>query len=373
MEKTEVVIIGAGVVGLALAERLSRTGKNVVVVERCDSFGRETSSRNSEVIHAGFYYPPGSLKARLCTEGNRLLYDFCREHSIPHRRLGKLLVALSPEEENALCALFVQGGENGVEGLVLLDKRGIAGLEPSLPGCAGMYSPSTGILDTHAFMKRLEQIASAQGVIFAYNCEATGVNRTDGGYEVVVADTDGTTLTLSCGIVINAAGLGSDRIAEKAGIDPDLAGYRIRFCKGEYFEVAPRHRGKLTHLVYPAPSTISLGIHCVIGLDGNLKLGPNAFFVDSINYSVDASHSGEFFRAGRTLFPFIEEHDLSPGMAGIRPKLQRNGESFRDFVIRDERDRGLPGFINLVGIESPGLTASLAIARYVENLLSPAA
>jgi L-2-hydroxyglutarate oxidase LhgO len=368
MEKTDVVIIGAGVVGLAIAERLSHIGRSVVVVEHNDSFGRETSSRNSEVIHAGFYYPPSSLKARLCVEGNRLLYDFCREQGIPHRRLGKLLIACSRDEEEKVHNLFEQGSKNGLEGLVLLDKKGIVVLESAVAGSAGMFIPSTGILDTHAFMKRLEQLAMACGVIFAYNCEAIAITRANGNYEIGVIDADGSTLVLSCEMVINAAGLSADRIAGLAGIDPDTADYRIRYCKGEYFGVASRHRGKLSHLVYPAPSPISLGIHCVLGLDGSLKLGPNAFFVESIDYSVNATHRREFYLAGRTLFPFIKEYDLSPSMAGIRPKLQQIGETFRDFVIQDERDRGLPGFINLVGIESPGLTSSLAIAKRVAML-----
>jgi L-2-hydroxyglutarate oxidase LhgO len=370
MEKTDVVIIGAGVVGLAIAERLSHTGRSIVVVEYNDSFGRETSSRNSEVIHAGFYYPPGSLKARLCVEGNRLLYDFCRKHGIPHRSLGKLLIARSRDEEEKVQKLFEQGIRNGLEGLALLDKQGIVALEPAVAGSAGMFSPFTGILDTHAFMKRLEQLAMTREVIFAYNCKAVAVTRVNGSYEIGVIDADGAPLALVCEMVINAAGLSADRIAGLAGIDLDAAEYRIRYCKGEYFGVASRHRGKLSHLVYPAPSPISLGIHCVVGLDGNLKLGPNAFFVESIDYSVDAAHGREFYLAGRTLCPFIEEHDLSPSMAGIRPKLQQIGETFRDFVIQDERDRGLPGFINLVGIESPGLTSSLAIANLVAMLAS---
>ncbi len=368
MEKTDVVIIGAGVAGLAIAERFSHSGKSIVVVERCDSFGRETSSRNSEVIHAGFYYPPGSLKAGLCVEGNRLLYDFCRGQGIPYRRIGKLLITRSNDEEETVQSLFEQGKKNGVEGLSLLDRQGVVAFEPAVAGNAGMFSQSTGIFDTHAFMRRLEQLALARGVIFAYNCEAIAVTRVSGSYEIGVIDADGLPLSLRCETVINAAGLGADRVAGLAGIDPDAAGYRIRYCKGEYFNVASRHRRKLSHLVYPAPSRISLGIHCVLGLDESVKLGPNAFFVESIDYAVDAAHRHEFYLAGRTLFPFIEEHDLSPSMAGIRPKLQRTGETFRDFVIQDERDRGFPGFINLVGIESPGLTSSLAIANHVAML-----
>ena len=369
MEKTDIVIIGAGVVGLAIAEHLSGRGREVVVLERHDSFGQETSSRNSEVIHAGFYYPPGSLKARLCVEGNRFLYAFCRDHEVPHRRCGKLLVAQAGKEETKLRELFRQGTDNGVEGLTLIDKKGIAGLESVVAGDFGMLSLSTGILDTHVLMKRLERLTMDHGAIVAYGCEVMALSCVNGGYAMTVRDADGMIMTLQGERVINAAGLSADRIADLAGIDTQRARYGIRYCKGEYFSVSPRHRGKLSHLVYPVPTGVSLGVHGVLSLDGSLKLGPNAFFVDTIDYGVDAGHRRDFFNAGRLLFPFIEEDDLSPAMAGIRPKLERVGDEFRDFVIREENDSGLPGFFNLVGIESPGLTSALAIARYVGELV----
>ncbi len=369
MEKTGCVIIGAGVVGLAVAERLSLGSSEIVVLERRDSFGRETSSRNSEVIHAGFYYPASSLKAELCVEGNRLMYAFCRENSVSHRRCGKLVVARTKEEESKVLSLYEQGIANGVPGLSLLDARRISGLEPAVPAHAGILSDTTGIVDTHTFMKRLERRAQDRSVTIAYNCEAAGILRVNGSYRISVKDADGSLMELQCERVVNAAGLSADRIAAMAGIDPDKAGCRIHYCKGEYFSVSGRHRGKLSHLVYPAPTPISLGIHGVLGLDGALKLGPSAFYVNEINYDVDGSHRHDFFEAVQTLFPFIEEDDLSPDMAGIRPKLQYKGEAFRDFVIRDESDRGLPGFIDLIGIESPGITSALAIAKYVEKIM----
>lgn len=369
MEKTGTVIIGAGAVGCAAAERLSQVKKDIVVVERHDSFGRETSSRNSEVIHAGFYYPSASLKAGLCVEGNRLMYAFLRECGIPHRVCGKIVVALTPEEETKIHALFEQGKASGVPGLSLVDAKVLRKLEPAVTGRAGLLSASTGIFDTHGFMKRLEQRAAGRGVTFAYNCEATAVVRTPGGWEVTVKDVDGSLLTMACETVVNCAGLSADRVAAMAGIDTAKAGYRIHFCKGEYFGVSNRHRGRLDRLVYPAPTPVSLGIHGVLGLDGSLRLGPSAFYVDEIDYTVDASHRRGFFESARMLFPFLEEDDLSPDQAGIRPKLQQAGGPFRDFVIRDEADKGLPGFINLIGIESPGLTSALSIARHLEKML----
>jgi L-2-hydroxyglutarate oxidase LhgO len=369
MEKTDIVIIGAGVVGLAIAERLSLNKGDIVVIERHDSFGRETSSRNSEVIHAGFYYPPASLKTSLCVAGNRLMYEFCSECGVPYRRCGKLVVARTPEEEDKVANLFEQGTAGNVPGLTLIGAKRIEELEPAVQGRSGMLSITTGIFDTHTLMNRLQQRATDRGVTFAYNCEAIAVSRENGEFEVSVKDVDGSVMSLGCGTVINAAGLSADRIAALAGIDTEKSGYRIHYCKGEYFSVSSRHRGKLSRLVYPAPTPVSLGIHGVLGLDGSLKLGPSAFYVDKLNYDVDGSHRQEFYESARTLFPFIEENDLSPDMAGIRPKLQFGGGPFRDFVIRDESDKGLPRFINLIGIESPGLTSALAIARYVEQLL----
>jgi L-2-hydroxyglutarate oxidase LhgO len=369
MEKTGIVIIGAGAVGCAAAERLSVVNNNIVVVERHDSFGRETSSRNSEVVHAGFYYPSSSLKASLCVEGNKLMYEFCGECGIPHRACGKIVAAVSPEEEKKITALFEQGRASGVPGLSLIKAKRISELEPAVHGRAGLLSESTGIFDTHAFMKRLEQRATDRGVTFAYNCEAVAISRANSGYEVTVKDVDGSLLSMSCDMVINAAGLSADKVAAMAGIDAEKAGYRIHYCKGEYFSVSSRHRGKLSRLVYPAPTHVSLGIHGVLGLDGALRLGPSAFYVDELTYDVDAAHRHVFFESARTLFPFLEENDLSPDTAGIRPKLQEAGGPFRDFIIRDEGDKGLPGFINLIGIESPGLTSALSIASYIQKLL----
>jgi L-2-hydroxyglutarate oxidase LhgO len=372
MDSTGCVVIGAGVVGLAITRSLSRRGLETVLVERHDAFGRETSSRNSEVIHAGFYYPASSLKARLCVEGNRLMYDYCTKHDVPHKRCGKLVVARDENEEKKVRHLFDQGNANKVPGLELCEGRRLRSFEPEISGTLALWSPSTGIFDTHTLMKRLEYDAQEAGATIAYNAEVMGITKSACGYDVSVRDTDGSTMVLACERVVNAAGLFSDKIAAMAGIDIGGSGYRIRYCKGEYFSVSNRHKNRLKHLVYPAPTAISLGIHGVLGLEGNLRLGPSAMYVDTIDYDVEPSHAAEFFTGAKTLFPFLLRDDLSPDMAGIRPKLQGKGDGFRDFVIRDEADKGLPGFIDLVGIESPGLTSALAIARYVEQIIDPA-
>jgi L-2-hydroxyglutarate oxidase LhgO len=368
MDSADVIIIGAGVVGLAIAQRLSRAGRETIVVERHDGFGRETSSRNSEVIHGGFYYPEHSLKAALCVEGRRLLYELCGRENIPCRATGKLVVANTPGELETIDRLYDQGIRNGVEGLRVLSAREVERHEPGIVAKKALLSPATGIVDTHALMKFLEVSAGRHGATIAYGCEVVGLEQRDGGWRVEVVDVDGGREKYACAAVVNAAGLEAGRVASMAGIDIDAAGYRIHPCKGEYFSVSSRHRGRLRHLVYPAPTAVSLGIHAVLGLDGGLKLGPNAFFVDTIDYNVDEGHLTEFYESARRYLPFIDKSDLRPDQAGIRPKLQRPGDAFRDFVISGEQGP-LKGLVNLIGIESPGLTACLAIAGEVERIV----
>ncbi len=377
MDRVDVLIVGAGVVGLAIAERLAGgagrgapAGKReVVVVERHDGFGRETSSRNSEVIHCGMYYAEDLLKTRLCVRGNPMLYERCARHGIPHRKTQKIVVATRPEEEEQLHRILAQGNRNGVPGLRLIGRDEIRRLEPNADGRLGLLSPESGIVDSHRLMAHLEAEAEAKGATVAYGTEVTGVSRTPGGYAVEVKDADGERFTLGAACLINSAGLHADRVAAMAGIDPDAAGYRIRPCKGEYFRVSNRHRGRLSRLVYPTPSPIHLGAHAVLQLDGGLKIGPSSFYVDSLDYDVDPAHQREFYEKACAFLPFLSFEDLAPDQSGIRPKLYRAGEAFRDFVIREEGDRGLPGLIDLVGLESPGLTACLAIAEAVEKLL----
>jgi L-2-hydroxyglutarate oxidase LhgO len=371
VDRVDIVIIGAGVVGLAVAERLSRTkrGQEIVVLERHDGFGRETSSRNSEVIHAGLYYAADLLKTKLCIRGNPLLYELCRKEGIPHRKTGKIILATDESEEQQLQGIFEQARTNGAAGIRLISAEEIEAMEPYVFGLSGLYSPESGIIDSHQLMKYFEQTAESRGATVAYGTEVIALEKSVDGYVVEIKDTDGEQLELESGVVINSAGLWADRIAWMAGIDVDAEGYRIYPCKGEYFSISSRHQGKLGRLVYPTPSPIHLGAHAVLSLDDRLKIGPNAVYVDEISYQVDEDGQEEFFTKAKRFLPFLELDDLVPDMAGIRPKLYRKGEPFRDFIIQEEGDRGLSGLVNLVGIESPGLTACLTIAESVDRLL----
>lgn len=372
MEKSEVVIIGAGVIGLAIAERLSGYKKEIIVVERHESFGKETSSRNSEVIHAGIYYPADSLQAQLCVEGNRRIYELCEKERIPYKKIGKLIISNTPQETDKLRQLFKLAQANGVPNIAEISKAKVAEMEPFIKADEALFSPETGILDTHLLMRYFESKAEAKGVTFAYNCSVTGLRKNGNGFIVAVKDTDGEALEIAAEIVINCAGLGSGDVAHMAGIDIKKTGYEIYPCKGEYFKLSNKHKGKLNYLVYPAPTKISLGIHTVLDLRDGLKLGPNAYYInDPQNYDIDNTYRKEFYKSAQTYLPFIEEDDLTPDMAGIRPKIQPpNDSSFKDFIIRDEADKGLKGLINLIGIESPGLTSCLTIAEYVEQIIN---
>jgi len=370
-EQVDICIIGAGVAGLAIAAELARPGRRLLVVERNHTFGRETSSHNSEVIHAGFYYPPGSLKARFCVEGSRLLYALCEKYSIGHKRLGKIIVAADADETTDLQKLYQQGLQCGLTDLKLIAGDEVKRLEPNVEAVAGLWSPSTGIIDSWGLMNSYRGRARENGADFAFEAEVTGIERTGSGYRLTVKEKSGMT-TLSARVVINSAGLWCDKVASLAGIDVDRAGYRIRYCKGEYFAIDPRAGRLVNHLVYPVPEQAGKGIHITLNLEGRMKLGPNVKWVDSIDYSVDESDKALFYQAAHRYLPAIRLEDLYPDFAGVRPKLQGPADDFRDFVIRDEADRGLPGFIDLIGIESPGLTASPAIARHVADMVGHA-
>jgi L-2-hydroxyglutarate oxidase LhgO len=369
METTDTLVIGAGVIGLAIAESLSRRGADIVVAEQHDSFGRETSSRNSEVIHCGMYYAEDLLKTRLCVRGNPLLYERCERQGIPFRKTGKIVVATNEEEVAQLHRILAQGGKNGTPGLRLMTREEVQSLEPAVSCLLGLHSESTGIVSSHALMEALAREAVSRGATIAYNCRVTTIARAADGYTVDIDDADGQRLTLKAMRVVNAAGLSADRVAGMVGIDCAKENCRIRPCKGEYFKIADRHRGALRRLVYPTPSPVHLGAHVVLGLDGGMKIGPSSFYVDELDYAVDPAHAREFYEKASAFLPFLEPADLTPDMAGIRPKLYRAGEPFRDFIIREESARGLPGFVDLIGMESPGLTSCLAIAEMVSGLL----
>ena len=369
--KSDITIIGAGVVGLAIAAQLAHHDRVVYVLEKNERFGQETSSRHSGVIHSGIYYPYGSLKAKLCVEGNHLLYELCQEHGIGHARLGKLIVAASDEETGQLQELKEKGRRNGAVGLKIISRRELKKLEPNVKGVAALLSPSTSIIDSHALMEHFVARARDGGAEIAYRKKVVGIEKVSNGYKITVEENDKGKFSFTTRILINCAGLYCDKIAELAGIDIDKAGYRLHYCKGEYFTVGGGKSKLVKRLIYPVPEVkdTGLGVHVTLDLEGRMRLGPNTQYVDSIDYSVDSSHKKSFYDSAKRMLPFIEYEDLEPEMAGIRPKLQGPGEDVKDFVIRDERDKGLPGFINLIGIESPGLTSSPAIARHVASIV----
>lgn len=373
MEKIDVLIIGAGVVGLAVAAELSKhfNDMSLVLLERHSNFGQETSSRNSEVIHSGIYYPTGSLKAKLCVEGNQRLYQFCQEWEIPHQRLGKLIIARNEHEISSLASILDQGRMNGVKDLELLDKDQVTELEPNVQAVAAILSPSTGIIDSHQLMLRLEWSALEQGAIIAYNHEVIGVDSKGNGYHVTYLNPAGQLEAIHCRWLINCAGLNSDQIVSFLGVNIDDIGYRIYPCKGEYFGVSNAKSALVSRLIYPPPlkELKGLGIHATKTLDGRLRFGPNAIYIEKLDYDVNEEHAEEFFNAAKTYMPFLKYTDFFPDMAGIRPKIQAPGDPFCDFIVCHEVERGYQGLINLIGIESPGLTSSLALAEMVRGLI----
>ena len=370
MEKTGITVIGSGVVGLAVSHLLSEAGKEVTVIEKDPSFGQETSSRNSEVIHAGLYYPKGSLKARACVRGRELLYDLCSRHKIACKRLGKLIVVSRKEDKGLLDGIRANAASSGVKNLSLLDKKGIRKLEPAIEGECAIFSPDTGILDTHGLMQFFLASAKEKGVSFTFSVEVKGIKKKGPSYEITVKEPAGDSFSFETGVVINCAGLWADKIAALVGIDIDKNSYRIHYCKGQYFRMRDPRKFPVNHLVYPPPTEISLGVHITPDLAGGLRFGPDAQYVKEIDYTIDESSKIEFLNSARELLPNLQSDDIIPDTAGIRAKLSGEGEGFRDFVIRDEADKGFPGFINLIGIDSPGLTSSIAIAEMVKEICS---
>ncbi len=363
MEKIDILIIGAGAVGLAVAEKLSQKHDSVVLVDREVSFGQHASSRNSEVIHSGIYYNNNSLKADLCVEGNHLLYSFFDSEKIEYNNCGKYVIATNRDEIDLIEALYENGNRNNVPGLTIATKEQITSEIPEIKALMGLFVPTTGIMDSHSFMKRLEYRAENNGCLISYNTEVTSISKNSTGYTVGFADG----YEVEASVVINSAGLFSDRVSEMAGIDPDKEGYRIHFCKGVYYRTSRYRNFKRIVYPVPAPEVNHLGIHIRIHLDGSTAFGPNSFYVDELDYSFDSSFKEEFHKSIKNYID-IDPEDLKEDDCGIRPKLQMRGESFKDFIIKNESDRDLDNFINLVGIESPGLTSSLAIANYVEKL-----
>jgi len=368
----EITIIGAGVVGLAIAEKVSKDHSNVFLIEKHPSFGQETSSRNSEVIHAGIYYTRDSLKAKLCIEGKRLLYDYCKEYNVPYNNCGKLIVATSEEEISVIEGIRQTAIGNGVDDIVVLNKDQIAELEPNIFALKALFSPSTGIVDSHSLMKRYETNTINNGGQIVYGSEVTGIKRIKDGYEIILLDTDKKEFIFTTEIVINSAGLTSDKVSEMVGIEDD--NLKILFCKGEYFRINPPKNKLINRLVYPVPhhNMEGIGIHVTIDMGGGVKLGPDVKYLESniYDYKLTATKQEAFYKSAKKFLPFLEFDDIAPEMAGIRPKIQKPGDPLRDFYIMEENKRGYPGFINLIGMESPGLTSSIAIANYVKKLIN---
>lgn len=369
LAEVDVAIVGAGAIGLATAREIAQQGKRVFVFEKNRTFGLETSSRNSEVIHAGIYYPQDSLKARLCIEGKNLLYRLCDKHNVAYKKCGKIIVATNEHEISWLSELYEQGRRNGIDDLVLLSGTEVKKLEPNIQAKAGLLSPSSGIFDSRNLLRFIYNQAREKGAEFVFGTEVIGVERAGTRYEVQIKDRDGIS-TLVAHTVVNCAGLNSDRMAQLAGIDIIKAGYRLHYCKGEYFSLDSKYKNLVSRLIYPAPEQAGHGIHWRQSLDNRVLLGPSAYYVEAIDYTVDETHRGHFYDSAKKFLPLVEFEDLAPESAGIRPKLQGPGDDFRDFVITHEEKAGLPGLMNLVGIESPGLTASLAIAKYVRRMMS---
>jgi len=367
--QADIVIVGAGVVGLAIASEVAREGREIYLLEKNETFGQEQSSRNSEVIHAGIYYEKDSLKAKMCLEGSSLLYELCEKNGVAYRKCGKIIVASNAVEAEELEKLYRRGRDNGVP-LRMLSRREMGQLEPNIRGVAAFLSPTTGIVDSYALMRYFLGKARGNGAQIAYKAKVIGIEKVLGGYKVRVEELSGD-FSFMTRVLINCAGLYSDQVAEMAGINVDEADYKLRWCKGEYYSVSGGKNKLINRLLYPVPmSSISVGVHVCFDVNWRLRLGPFFYYFDEISYQVDDSRKEAFLESNiMKALPFIEPSDLAPETSGIMAMLQGEGEGFRDFIIRHEYDRGLPGLINLVGIESPGLASSPAIARYVSHLL----
>lgn len=367
MTDCDVVVVGAGVVGLAIAQRLASAGRNVMVLEQEAWIGQHASSRNSEVIHAGIYYPPGSLKAKMCLQGRDMLYAWCEKHAVPHQRIGKLLVAVEEQEIAALQSLHANAQTNGVE-LTWLDADEVHALEPDVRAVAGLFSPMTGIIDSHALMQSYEAVLQTAGGEIVCNARVEAVEATEQGL-LVSGSSGGERFELTSRWVINAGGLFAQQIAEATLGHPQGIAPPIHYCKGSYFSYAGRSPFK--HLVYPMPeaNTSGLGVHATLDMGGQLRFGPDVLYQDDLDYRVNPALSAAFAIAVRRYWPGCEPVRLVPGYAGIRAKLSGPGDPARDFTIQDETDHGIDGLICLYGIESPGLTSSLALADEVANRL----
>jgi L-2-hydroxyglutarate oxidase LhgO len=365
MDSVECLVIGAGVVGLAVARAFARSGREVVVIESEGVIGSGVSSRNSEVIHAGLYYPTGLSKTRLCVKGRAMLYDFCREYGVPHRRCGKILVATSEGEIGTLAAIKAQAEANGVTDLTWLGDDDARALEPALAVTRALLSPSTGIIDSHAFMLALLGDAQRHGAMLALETPVVSGQAATPG---LIIETGGPNpAKIAANVVVNSAGLGAQALARSiAGMPRDKIP-PLHLAKGNYFALATP--SPFSHLIYPIPAPGGLGVHLTLDISGRARFGPDVEWIEAIDYAVDPKRGNAFYAAVRSYWPALPDDALQPDYSGIRPKIERPGGLNTDFLIQDQRDHGVAGLVNLFGIESPGLTSSLAIADWVAALV----
>lgn len=362
MEKLDAVVVGGGVVGLAVARALAQSGREVVILEAEDAIGTHTSSRNSEVVHAGIYYPKGSLKARTCVAGKELLYEYCVSHGVPHRRSGKLIVATNEEQLGELENIQKKAHANGVTDVVWMTKAQVLALEPELSCVAGLYSPSTGIIDSHALMLAYLGDAEAHGAMLALKTHLLGAQVTADGFVVHTDQMD-----VACNVLVNSGGLRAPSIAKLVEGYPTEKAPQEFYAKGNYYSLT--RRAPFSRLVYPVPEPGGLGVHVTLDLAGQARFGPDVEWVEKIDYHVDPRRSERFYAAIRRYWPGLPDGALSPGYAGIRPKTAGPKEPAPDFEIQGPEVHRIPGLVHLFGIESPGLTASLALAAEVSRRL----
>lgn len=354
------VVIGAGVVGLAIARALAQSGREVLVAEATEAIGTGTSSRNSEVIHAGIYYPAGSLKARLCVRGKHLLYAYCAERGIPHKRLGKLIVATSAEQAAQLEGIAQRARANGVDDLQFISGEDAMRLEPALQCTAALVSPSTGIVDSHALMLAYQGDAENAGAQCVFHTPlVSGRVRPEGGFDLQFGGDDA--MSLSCNVLINSAGLQAPALARRIDGVPAACIPTDYLCKGSYFTLSGR--APFSRLIYPVPQHAGLGVHLTLDMGGQAKFGPDTEWVGTEDYTLDPARAEVFYAAVRSYWPALPDDALAPGYTGIRPKISGPHEPAADFVIAGPAAHGVRGLVNLFGIESPGLTSSLALAE----------
>ncbi len=367
MERIDCVVIGAGVIGLAAAREFAARGREVLIIEAADTFGAGISARSSEVIHAGIYYPAGSLKARLCVAGRRLLYAYCAERGIAHRRCGKLIVATSAARGDQLAGIAARASANGVEGMQMLTAAEAKALEPALQCDAALLSPSTGIIDSHGLMVSLLGDAQRDGAVLALRSRVVGGQVAAGGIILDIAGETGIT-HLRADTVINCAGLGAQTLARALRGLPPHSVPPLHYAKGNYYALAGR--APFSHLIYPVPESAGLGVHLTLDLGGQARFGPDVEWIDAIDYRVDPARADAFYAEVRRYWPDLPDGALQPAYAGIRPKPHAPDEPARDFIVSGPAEHGVAGLVNLYGIESPGLTASLALARHIVASLS---